>query len=287
MNEENVNEIEVTEDPEEQEESKEPKKPKKDKKPKKPSKKQQIATLEAMVKTRDNTISELETAVKDWSSKYANMQFAANVLVFLLITAVVVLICIRTFKSVVDDGFPSGVELKENFVSCDSDYQDGETIFNFEGYLEKNGFKHWDISYLDDNDDTTVYARAHNKYWGVTIETSLYKESLARTDDDYSYEAKVEFYRVDKSGFKDYSVVYLISQEFDPNTTEIVMDTSSSLMIPRELLNDIDAVLKAKNYDGSANRISSSFYTDSCPFSGLDIEHSVEVNNASATPHDD
>ena len=284
MNAENVNEIEVTEDSEEQEESKEPKKPKKDKKP---SKKQQIATLEAMVKTRDNTISELETAVKGWSSKYANMQFTANLLAFALIVAAVVLICIRFFTSIVDDGFPSGVELKENFVSCDSDYQDGETIFNFEGYLEKNGFKHWDISYMDDNNDTIVYAKARNKYWGVTIKTSFYKESLARTDDDYSYEAKVEFYRVDKSGFQDYSVVYLVSQEFDPNTTEIVMDTSSSLMIPRELLNDIDAVLKARNYDGSANRINSSFYTDNCPFSGLDIEHSVEVNNASATPHDD
>lgn len=246
-----------------------------EKKPKKLKKKKQIAKLTEQNAKLEEQLEAAELKAQQIEKKCLGFEnFMA--LSIAILFGIVALLILQPY------GYPSGKELKDCFVEANSKYDHSETFFNLKGYLKENGFKHYEVSYSDYT-SPYVYVTARNKYWEIRVETKIGHTR----DDGNCYSTKVSLYKLDGISI-DYTAVYYTECVFDPNVDEIVMDTGSSLMMPRAMLEEIDALLKAKNYDGSKQRLADRFYSDECPFQRLGIEHYVRVGSVTPdSPHDD
>lgn len=186
--------------------------------------------------------------------------------------------------------YPRGKEITDNFIPTYSKME-VRTIFNLKGYLKANGFKHYEVSYADDYPYTYIYAKARNRYWGVKITTEIDRSNWVYYHvDGATYNTKVEFYRIKSGGTRDYTVTYLTKREFDPANDPIVADIGSSMMLPLDSLEEIDAVLKHTDYSGKERTIASRYYLEECPFEGLGIEHYTDIGFATSSGislHDD
>lgn len=251
-------------------------------KAKKISKKARIAELEEELAGVQTT----NQALKQKLERQTNLMSNVGTIAFIIICIGLFVFVVHPFEG---NYYPCGKNLADNYVSAKSEYDDGEMIFNLEGYLKENGFKHYNIHYSDDNLWSYITVTARNKIWGLEITTTVDKHWSA-SGPDYEYSTRVEFYHLGAFKSRDYTITYYTENEFSPTGNDFVMDTDSSMMLARKSLEEIDAVFKAKTHDEKSIKINDRLYLDNCPFKGTGILHYVEAGGIvsdSANVHDD
>lgn len=194
----------------------------------------------------------------------------------IIMSCVLVFLLCKSFFT--EDKFvPATDALEDAFISTDSEYKDGQHVFDFDGYMKKNGFK-FDYQYISDGANDGYISRYYKK-GDIRIELEISLDyGKYDLDSDTRSDLVTSRIRIDLdygAAGPDYIAGWSCNSN-DMSLDEFVHDDDSTFFFHREALLALDNVLKSENLKNSYR----------CPFAYLGIKHQV-VNNSIFSPHDD
>lgn len=177
----------------------------------------------------------------------------ASVLIALIIMAItdfVIDVRLSSFK-------PRTNALEDAFISAKEKYDDGQHIFDFDGYMKKNGYHQTTIHFVSDTKDEILFSKHYKK---GKIEVNLTGRVIYESNGTI-YESKI---KIERGNWNDDHPVY--SANYTGN--DPIYDKDGELIFLKEALYDLDKVIKGENIAKDHH----------CPFGGLHIEHTVSTD---------
>ena len=221
---------------------------------------------------------ELKESLDDVTDKQER-EFMKGLLAGILGLAVFLLVFafLKWLLFAADEFTPSTDALEDAFISAGDEYDDGEHVFDFDAYMNKNGFKFDFQTTSDDANDG--YVSRYYRRGDISIELEIdldYDKYDFDSDTRLDVVASKIWIDLDHGAAGPHYIAEWSSNFNETRLDEFVHDNGSMFFFHREALIALDAVLKSGNLDNAY----------SCPFKHLGIRHQV-VNDLIFSLHDD